>query len=144
MGEKLRACDCGAEDSVEVHAVGFEERGATGEYQTAYGGFAQCTKCRRRGPNGAEAASYDEAIAAAVTAWNYRPVEDALRTALVGARAWIGTRSTAIRFDHFADTETCIHCHMALDTIGGRERHASDCSRQKALAAIDAALEVKA
>ena len=76
---ELRACDCGAEDGVEVHAVGFEERGATGEYQTAYGGFAQCTKCRRRGPNGVEAASYDEAIAAAVTAWNYRPVEDALR-----------------------------------------------------------------
>jgi len=86
--------------------------------------------------------------AAAIAGWNARPEADALRaenerlrTALVQAREWIGTRSTAIRFDHFANGEVCIHCRMTLGVIGGRERHAAGCARQKALAACNAALE---
>ena len=129
----MRACDCGAVEDVCIFVVD-----AGGQMVTAQ---ARCCACGRRGPRVVCGLEVD-ARSSAIAGWNERPVEDALRAALVRARVWIGTRSTAIRFDHFADTETCIHCHMALDTIGGRERHASDCSRQKALAAIDAALEV--
>ena len=74
MGEKLRACDCGAED-VAVDVTG------TFIGDDLHDGFVSrvwCGYCNRFGPV-FEAETEAEAIAAAIAGWNKRPEEGALR-----------------------------------------------------------------
>lgn len=75
MGEKLRACDCGAVMDMRCVVIfEYETDGYLGWVEA----WVQCKSCQCHGPE-CKGESTDAAIAAAIAGWNNRPVEDVLR-----------------------------------------------------------------